>query len=75
MEEEEDGVVRERVCNSGLKHSQCSHWAEPGHRESPSIILQRKKPSHVLPAADMKPLDRLNAEETTCYEMSNKSMC
>lgn len=75
MEDGEEEEVKERVCSSRLIHSQCLHWAEPGYRESPSIILQRKQLSHVLPAANIKPLDGLKAEETMCYEMSNKSMC
>lgn len=74
MEEEEEGEVMERACGSGLIHSQCSHWVEPGYGESLSIILQRKQESHLLPAAHIKTLDGLKAEETMCYKMSNKSM-
>lgn len=73
MVEEEEEEERERVYSSGLIHSRCSHWVEPGYKESPSIILQGMQLSHVLSAADIKPLDGLKAEETMCYEMSNKS--
>lgn len=75
MEEGDEEEVRERVCGSRLIHSRCWHWVEPGYRKTRSIGLQRKRLSRVLPAADIKPLNGMKAEETMCYETSNKSMC